>query len=202
MGHFHLRLTVLDVEALSAVLQVIELLDEMQVPYVIGGSVASTVHGLVRSTMDVDIVVDLKPQHIEQFVATLSDEFYIDESTVRRATANKTSFNLIHLKTMVKVDVFLPKDRPFDRQQLARRIAERVDPDSDDTLWILTPEDVILAKLDWFRQGGNVSERQWRDVLGVLKTQSSRLDREYLQQGALQLNVSDLLAHALQEIDK
>ena len=191
----------LDAEAFSATLQVTRLLDEMQVPYVIGGSVASTVHGLVRTTVDVDIVADLKPQHVGQFSAGLSEQFYIDEVSVRRAIVRRTSFNLIHLKTMVKVDVFLPKDRQFDRQQLARRIAEPVHPDSDDILWILTPEDVILAKLDWFRQGGGVSERQWRDVLGVIKTQAARLDREYLLQGAAQLNVSDLLTRALQEVD-
>lgn len=96
---------------------------------------------------------------------------------------------------------FLPKDRPFDRQQLERRVAERVIPDSGETLWILTAEDVILAKLDWFRQGGEVSQRQWRDVLGVIKTQEGRLDREYLLQGAEQLDVSNLLLRALREVD-
>lgn len=191
----------LDAEAFSATLQVTRLLDEMQVPYVIGGSVASTVHGFVRTTVDVDIVADLTLAHVGPFSAGLSEQFYLDKETMRRSIAEKTSFNLIHLATMVKVDIFLPKDRQFDRQQLARRIAERIRPDSNDTLWILTPEDVILAKLDWFRQGGGVSERQWRDVLGVIKTQADRLDRAYLLQGAAQLNVSELLTRALQEVD-
>lgn len=201
MDPIRLRSAVLDNEAFSATLQVTRLLEEMKVPYVIGGSVASTVHGLVRTTMDVDIIADLQAAHVEPFSNALSEQFYLDEASVRLAIAGKTSFNLIHLKTMVKVDIFLPKAREFDRQQLARRVAERVHPESDDTLWILTPEDVILAKLDWFRQGGNVSERQWRDVLGVIKTQGGRLDRQYLLDGAAQLKMSDLLARALLEAD-
>lgn len=191
----------LDAAAFSAIRHVTTLLDEMDVRYVIGGSVASTVHGLVRTTMDVDIIANLKPQHVDRFVAALSEQFYLDEMTVRRTITRRTSFNLIHLETMVKVDIFLPKDRPFDRQQLARRIAEHVVPDSDNALWILTAEDTILAKLDWFRQGGGVSERQWRDVLGVIKTQGDRLDRDYLLQGAAQLDISDLLKRAFQEAE-
>lgn len=194
-----LRPLVLDAEAFSATLRVTRLLDTMHVPYVIGGSVASTVHGLVRTTMGVDLVAELEQQHVSPFVSALSNQFYVDEASVRQAIQRRTSFNLIHLETMVKVDVFLPKNRPFDRQQLANRIAERVAADSADTLWILTAEDVILAKLDWFRQGGAVSERQWRDVLGVVKTQGERLDREYLHYWAGQLGVSDLLEQAMQE---
>lgn len=191
----------LDAGAFSATLQVTSLLNAMDVPYVIGGSVASTVHGLVRTTLDVDIVVDLKTQHIERFVAGLSEQFYVDETSVRRAIERQTSFNLIHLETMVKIDLFLPKDRPFDRQQLARRISEQIIPDSDSALWILTAEDVILAKLDWFRQGGGVSERQWRDILGVIKTQGDRLDNDYLLREAARLDVSDLLKKALREAE-
>ena len=191
----------LDAEAFAATLLVTNLLEQLAVPYVVGGSVASTVHGLIRTTMDVDLVAALERQHVSPFVSALDEQFYVDEASVRRAIERRSSFNLIHLKTMVKVDVFLPKDRPFDRQQLENRIAERVAPDSTDRLWILTAEDVILAKLEWFRQGGEVSERQWRDVLGVVKTQEEQLDREYLRRWAGQLNVADLLERALQVSD-
>lgn len=191
----------LDAEAFSATLFVTSLLDDLEVPYVIGDSVASTAHGLIRTTMDVDVVADLKPQHVSAFISALSGQFYVDEPTVRRAIARRGSFNLIHLETMVKVDLFLAGDRAFDRQQLARRIAERVAPDSNETLWILTAEDVILAKLDWFRAGGEASERQWRDVLGVVKTQGGELDTAYLRRWAKELSVSDLLERALEEAD-
>lgn len=190
----------LDAEALDVTLLVTGLLESLDVPYVIGGSVASTAHGPIRSTLDVDLIADLKSRHVIPFVTALSEQFYIDEPSVRRAIERRSSFNLIHLNTMVKVDVFLPKDRPFDRQQLQRRIPEGIAPDSDETFWILTAEDVILAKLDWFRMGGEVSERQWRDILGVMKTQGEALDVAYLRQWAEQLSVSDLLLRALEEL--
>jgi hypothetical protein len=189
----------LDADGFAATLIVTRLLDALDVSYVIGGSVASTVHGLIRTTVDVDLVADLRPDNVTHFVAALSDQFYVDEPTIREAIARRSSFNLIHLQSMVKVDVFLPGNRAFDRQQLARRIAQPVGTDSAETLWILTAEDVILAKLDWFRQGGEVSERQWRDVLGVVRLQGERLDLAYLRQWAGALNVADLLEKALEE---
>lgn len=192
----------LDAEAFAATLVVTTVLDGLEVPYVIGGSVASMVHGMIRSTMDVDIVAALRPEHVGPFLASLSSAFYVDEPTMRQAIEERGSFNLIHLKTMVKVDVFVPQNRPFDQQQLTRRIAERISPDVAGTLWILTAEDTILAKLDWFRLGEEVSERQWRDILGVLKTQQETLDVAYLRQWAAELDVADLLERALAEAGK
>lgn len=189
----------LESDPLHATLLVTGTLDALDVPYVIGGSVASIAHGMIRTTMDVDLVADLNPDHVAPFVAALQDSFYVDEPSVRQAIRRRSSFNLIHLETMVKVDVFLPRDRPFDRQQLARRIAAAVTADAEIFLWILTAEDVILAKLDWFRSGGEVSERQWRDVLGVLKTQGEALDYAYLREWAEKLAVADLLARAVAE---
>ena len=101
---------------------------------------------------------------------------------------------------MFKVDIFIPKERAFDQQQLARRIAEPIGPGEDTQIWVLTPEDVVLAKLDWFRLGGEVSERQWRDILGVLKTQQATLNLEYLRQWAQDLDVADLMERALEEL--
>lgn len=161
---------------------------------------ASIVHGMLRTTMDVDIVADLPLTFVDQFVAGLQGAFYADEQMIRQAIQRRGSFNLIHLQTMFKVDIFIPKERPFDQQQLNRRISEQIGENPDERLWVLTAEDVVLAKLDWFRLGGEASERQWRDILGVMKTQQATLDMAYLEQWAKSLAVSDLLARALQEL--
>jgi len=190
----------IDPETVAVTLEVTSILEKLQIPYGIGGSVASSIYGIVRATMDVDMVADIRPEQVAKFVTILQDKFYIDEPSVRQAVSGRGAFNLIHFDTMVKIDVFVRKEREFDRQQLSRRVSEQVSTDPGETLWILSPEDVILAKLDWYRLGGEVSERQWRDVLGVLKTQAGHLDKAYLQKWAGELGVEDLLSCALNEM--
>ena len=188
----------IDSEALGVTRQVTAVFDALGVAYVIGGSLAGMVHGLVRTTLDADIVAELQPDHAAALVAALGEAFYVpDEATLREAIARRGSFNLIHLATMFKVDVFVPQARPFDRQQLARRIGERVGSGSEERLWVLSAEDVILAKLEWFRRGGEASERQWRDVLGVVRAQGAALDVAYLRQWGAALGVDDLVERAL-----
>lgn len=189
-------------EAINVTLLVTDVLDELNIPYVIGGSVASIIHGMLRTTMDVDIVADLQPAHVQPFVAAFQEAFYTDEQMIQQAVRRRGSFNLIHLETMFKVDVFLTKARAFDHQQLMRRVSAPVSDDEAKQIWILSAEDIVLAKLDWFRFGGEMSERQWRDVLGVLKTQRGHLDIIYLQQWARELDLTDLMERALQEMDK
>ena len=106
---------------------------------------------------------------------------------------------MIHLATMFKVDVFIPKGRPFDRQQLDRRQPWIADSDSGRMIYVATPEDTVLAKLAWYRLGDEISDRQWRDILGVLAVQGDRLDFAYMRQWAATLDVSDLLERALGE---
>jgi hypothetical protein len=187
-------------EAIQGTQLVTNVLDSLGIRYVIGGSIASIVHGMLRTTMDVDIVADLPLTFVDQFLTGLQGAFYADEQMIRQAIQRRSSFNLIHLQTMFKVDIFIPKERPFDQQQLNRRISEQIGENPDERLWVLTAEDVVLAKLDWFRLGGETSERQWRDILGVMKTQQATLDMAYLEQWAKSLAVSDLLARALQEL--
>ena len=100
---------------------------------------------------------------------------------------------------MFKVDIFIPKYRPFDRQQLARREKQVIGTEPDQTAYVASAEDIILAKLEWYRLGGEVSERQWRDVQGLLEVSGNRLDQNYLRRWAATLNVSELLERALSE---
>ena len=190
----------LDSEALQVTLLVTDVLDSLEIPYVIGSSVASIFHGMVRTTMDANILANIETKHVAPFVTAMQNQFYIDEQSLIQAIERRSSVNLIHLQTMFKVDIFVPKERPFDQQQLVRRISERFKADSDKTIWLLSAEDVILAKLDWFRPGGEVSERQWRDILGVLKTQQDTVDIAYLQKWSKELQVQDLLERALVEL--
>jgi len=189
-------------EAVRITLLVTRVLDELDIPYVIGGSMASILHGMLRTTMDVDIVADIQPSQAAPFAAAFQDAFYADDLMIRRAVQRRSSFNLIHFETMFKVDIFLTKTRAFDQQQLTRRIAVSLgDDDESDVAWVLSAEDIVLAKLDWFRMGGESSERQWRDILGVLKTQQKQLDIPYLWQWAEDLDLMALMERALHEMN-
>jgi len=184
-------------EPIAVALLVIEALEALDVPYLIGGSLASAVHGVARATVDTDLVADLRLEHAEPLAQALSDAFYVDAESIRDAVRRRSSFNVIHLETMFKVDVFVRKQRPFDQEQFERRAAQVVATDPERTAYVTSPEDIVLVKLEWFRIGGEVSDRQWRDVLGVLKVQGERVDLMYLRRWAAALGVADLLEKVL-----
>ena len=129
----------------------------------------------------------------------LGADFYADDEMIRGAIEHRSSFNLIHLEAMFKVDVFIPKDRSFDRMQFNHRVEHVFAIEPDQKAFFTSAEDIILAKLDWYRLGNEVSDRQWRDILGVLKVQAGRLNMDYLHHWAAELNVADLLQRALKE---
>jgi len=186
-------------EAARITLLITQTLEQLGISYAVGGSLASSLHGVMRSTLDVDIVADMKLEHIQPMVAALSKEFYADDEMMRDAIEHHSSFNLIHYETAFKVDIFIRKLRLFDQMQLERRIISIIATDPEQSVYVVSPEDIILAKLEWYRMGGEVSDRQWRDVLGVLKTRSGALDLGYLWEWAAELKVSDLLDRALKE---
>lgn len=117
------------------------------------------------------------------------------EDALRRAVDTRSSTNLIHQATMLKVDLFVAGGTPLDAQQLARR--QRVSLGDGRDLYVHPPEDIVLQKLRWFRLGGEVSDRQWRDVVAIVRVQGERLDRDYLRRHAPAVAVSDLLERVL-----
>ena len=183
---------------LSALCQLIDAFKAVGIDYVVVGSVASSVHGAYRASADVDVVAEISNQQIRPLVNALSGDFYIDDLSVSKAIAQGRSFNVIHLVGIFKVDVFLPTS-DLSKQQLARRELHAVASDGSQEIWIATAEDTMLAKLHWYRLGGEVSELQWRDVRGILGTQGARLDFDYLRIWADRVGVLDLLERALKE---
>lgn len=139
-------------EPIAATVQVTAVLEKLGITYCIGGSLASTIYGLVRTTQDSDLVADMHSEHVTPFVRALEGDFYVDEESIAEAV-------------------------------------------------VATAEDTLLAKLEWYRMGGEVSERQWRDVLGILKVQAGRLDLAYLRRWAIELKVEDLLERAVNDAD-
>jgi hypothetical protein len=186
-------------ESTRITLLVTHALEQIGIPYAVGGSLASSLHGVMRSTLDVDIVADMRIEHIPALVAALSKEFYADEEMMKDAINHRSGFNLIHYETAFKVDIFIRKLRSFDQMQLARRKKSIIATDPEESIYVVSPEDIVLSKLEWYRMGGEVSDRQWGDILGVLKTRRGELDLEYLREWARELKVSDLLIRALKE---
>ena len=186
-------------EPVEVTLKVTSVFEKLSVSYLIGGSLASTLYGMVRTTQDSDIVAEMRLEHLKPFVTALQDEFYLDDEMIAESIQHNSSFNIIHRDTMFKVDVFIPRPRPFLRSQLARAQRQTFTFETEVSARFASPEDTILSKLEWYRMGGEVSDRQWRDILGVLKTRAGDLELEYLRKWANELKVSDLLERALKE---
>jgi hypothetical protein len=183
-------------DPIGVAIAVSRVLDGLGIPHTIGGSIASSFAGEPRSTLDIDVMAALDEELATRLVSALSPEFYVDEDALRRAVRARASANLIHQATQMKVDLFVAGGTPLDAQQLARRQAVTLGPGR--AIHVHPPED-ILQKLRWYRLGGEVSDRQWRDVLGTIRVQGARLDREYLRRSAGVINVTDLLERALSE---
>jgi hypothetical protein len=169
------------------------------IPYRVGGSVGSSAYGASGCTIDADVVADLRPPDARALVDALRDSYYIDEGNVLDAIARKSSFNVVHLALMLKVDVFVLKTGAYDQQAFVRVRRDTLEEGAGPEFNLVTPEDLILNKLDWYRQGGGISERQWRDVIGVLKVQAGALDMEYLQHWAAEHGLVELLEQVLSE---
>lgn len=185
---------------IETALQVADALEACGLPYLVGGSLASSIGGEPRTTLDIDMVVAMAETDVDPFVAALGSGFYANAEAIRRAIRQHSSVNLIHQASSIKVDLFIAGGSPLDEQQLGRRRRVQVSENPNRYLFVHTPEDILLQKLRWFRLGQEASDRQWRDVLGILVVQGEALDLDYLRRGADALNVADLLARALQTV--
>lgn len=189
-------------DPLRVALAAVAVLDQLGVAYATAGSLASSLHGEPRSTDDIDVVADLRPIHAGRLVRALRPEWYVSEEAVGDAIARGTSFNAVHLATGVKLDVFVVGSDRFDAERVATARPVQIGSEPDALLRVDTAEHTVLRKLEWFRRGGETSERPWRDVLGVLRAQRTRLDRQELARWAALLGVSDLLQRALTEAER
>lgn len=181
---------------ISLAIEFSQLLDHLGITHALGGSVAATFFGEPRTTIDVDFAVKLSSAELDVLLEHTEAEFYVPFESARNAVAALDSFNLIH-NSGLKIDLFVTGTGALDTQQLARRlrIVARREPFAE--LWVTSPEDQILRKLDWFRQGGEVSDRQWRDIAGLIHTQHDYLDLAYLTATANSVGLDALLAQAL-----
>lgn len=185
-------------DTLRAALAAAAEFEKLGVRWFLGGSLASSIHGIPRATFDADIMADLQPQHAKLLIKALGEAWYADEGAILDAIRERSSFNLIHLETAMKVDVFIPKLRRFDGGEFSR--AQRINLEgSNFEALICCAEDIVIAKLEWYRLGGEHSDRQWSDILGVLRLNAGKLDSELLSNNAIELGLADLLAKALTE---
>lgn len=186
-------------EPLQITQQIAEVFEKLNIQYLIGGSLASSLHGIPRATQDVDIVAALKTVHVTDLVNSLQSDFYIDKDMITNAIHRRSSFNIIHLNTMFKVDIFILKENEGALEEMSRRQSYSLNEEGMTPIFLASAEDIIVQKLKWYKMGNRISERQWLDVLGVLQVQKDQLDYDYLKKAADRTNITDLLSEAIKE---
>jgi hypothetical protein len=186
-------------DLVDALAPVVSALQKLGIRYFVAGSVASSFHGAVRSTMDVDIVCELGDDQVSLFLKSLAGNYYGNEAALRDAVQRKSCFNLIHLPSSFKVDIFVSRGRPFDIDSMNRATLETIGDDPVLNVTIATAEDSIIAKLEWYKLGNQVSERQWDDVSRLMDLLGEQADIDYLQRAAQSVEVDELLTRLLEE---
>ncbi len=176
------------------------LLERLGIPYHVGGSVASSAHGMYRASADIDFIIDPTADQLEDLARALESEFYVSRPAMAEALAQRRSFNAIHEQTSFKIDFFVKGTGPFDAEELRRSIRQIVGEERKHEILLKSPEDTVLRKLEWFRRGGEVSERQWQDVLSILAAARGHLDEAHLNRWSRELDVADLLDRARAEV--
>jgi hypothetical protein len=184
---------------IEVTLRFVGVLEQLDVPHLICGSIASSLVGEPRFTHDVDVLAELDSSHVEPLLLRLREAFIVSDEGLREAVRLRDMVCVYDRETATKVDLYVAKPTPFTKSELSRRVMRLITTDPERCAFVASPEDLVLSKLDWFRKGDCVSEQQWRDVLGVLKVTGRSMDRQYLLDWSIRLGLSDLLARALAE---
>ncbi len=182
-----------------ALAPVVDACNQLGIAYYVGGSLASSLHGVPRATNDVDVIASLEPHHADELLRLLSTAYYIDARMIVESLRKNIPSNLIHLDTMVKIDLYGERSMPFTTEALVRATSQML-PGCQVPVRFASPEDVILAKLKWYRDGGERSERQWSDLLGILRVQGDGLDKIYIERWLDRLAVRELHARLCLEM--
>ncbi len=169
-------------------------LTALGIRFVVGGSLASSAHGVLRATLDGDLVAVIFPPQAKLLAKALGSGWYADPEMMQQAIREGRAFNLIHIPSAMKFDIF-PASTDFHDTQLERATPTPLRVAGAALCPVATPEDILLAKLQWYRDGGEISDRQWSDIGGILASNPG-LDWEYVNSWAARLHVTDLLARA------
>lgn len=179
--------------------RVVAAFEQIQIPYLVTGSIASAMYGEPRLTNDIDIVADVLPKHVDALIRAFpTSDFYIDDEMIRQVLVHGGQFNIIHPASGLKVDVILRRDTPFDISRFSRR--RRLQPSKEYQADFAAPEDVILKKLHFYKEGG--SDKHLRDIAGIVKVSGAELDRGYIAEWATRLNVGDIWTAILRRVDE
>ncbi|MDD5134329.1 MAG: hypothetical protein PHP01_02815 [Phycisphaerae bacterium] len=189
-----------NVQQSGVIKKLTDILDELKIAYAIGGSIASSIYGTPRFTQDADITVQSFTNVAERLYETLKDSFYISKEAMYQAISSHGSFNVIHLETAFKIDIFTANS-DFEKLLLTRSRKNKIDESIDKPFSLVSPEDIILLKLKWYKKSGCASDRQWSDVQGVLAVQKETIDFDYLTDWSKKLGLNQLLKKTISELD-
>lgn len=187
-------------EDLQILSHFLSILNELGIQYAVGGSIASSIYGQVRFTQDADVAVIPFDNKSEQFYKAVKEDYYISKDAMRQALSNRTGFNVIHLKTAFKMDVFVCKDTEYEKHYFSRRHFLKLSDSIETPVAVVSAEDIILLKLQWYKTAGCVSDKQWSDILGVLSVQKENLKYDYLENWSKKLGIEDVYQKALRDV--
>ncbi len=185
-------------QPIAVAIQVAKAFDDLQIHYVVGGSLASSTHGIPRVTEDVDLFVWLTGSLVEALVVRLESEFFVDRDLALDAVMHLGSFDLLHRATRFELDLFVSDRSDMSTLEMQRaKVIGLGDPAYP--LRICSPEDIVLQKLDWYERDGRASDRHWHDLVGVLAVQARNIDKAYISRWAKVMGSDALLKQALLE---